>query len=139
LSANRTASVTIIDTAQVFIPYADVPVDVLLAEAMKPALPGTTKRYYIQGVLLATVLTQYGQQINADASGVVGNTFGAKGNVYNEEQTVNRDFRISLLLIDLDRLAQLGAASGLEPSTPERLIRAAHASGFSVQRISGVE
>lgn len=88
---------------------------------------------------MATVMTQYGVKINADASGVVGNAFGAKGNVYNEEQTVSRDFRISLLLIDLDRFVQLNAASGLERLTPQRLVRAARADGFSVKRIDGLQ
>ena len=139
LSDSQTVDVNIIDTAQVFIPYEDVPVDDLLKEANKPAPSGTTKRCYVQGVLLATVMTQYGVKVNADASGVVGNAFGAKGNVYNEEQTVSRDFRISLLLIDLDRLAQLHAAPGLQPWAADRLVRAARADGFSVQRIDGLQ
>ena len=139
LSDNQTVDVNIIDTAQVFIPYEDIPLNALLAEANKPVPPGTTKRYYVQGVLLATVLTRYGVEIKADASGVVGNAFGAKGNVYNEEQTVSRDFRISLLLIDLDRLSQLNSSKGFEPMAPKRLIRAARADGFNVERIDGIQ
>jgi hypothetical protein len=140
LSGDQIADVAIIDTAQVFIPYEDIPMDALLEEAKKPAPPETTKRYYIQAVLLATVVTQYGAKIKADASGVVGNAFGAKGNIYNEEQTVSRDVRISLLLIDLDRLVKVKAMPGPpEALTTERLVKAARADGFSVQRISGLE
>jgi hypothetical protein len=138
LSGDQTASVSIADTAQAFIPYEDVPVENLLAEVQRPIPSGSTKRYYIQGVLLATVLTQYGAKINADASGVAGTVFGAKGKVYREDETVSRDFRISLLLIDIDRLAQLSAESGVEASTSTSLLESARADGFTVNRLTGI-
>ena len=139
LSDDQTADVNIIDTAQVFIPYEDVPMEDLLKEAAKPAPSGTTKRYYIQGVLLATVTTQYGVKIKADASGVVGNAFGAKGNVYNEEMTVGRDFRISLLLIDIDKLKQASSRKEMAGASAPLLLRESQADGFKVQKINGLE
>ncbi len=139
LSNDQTAEVNIIDTAQVFIPYEDVPVDDLLKEAAKPVEPGTTNRYYIQGVLLSTVTTQYGIKINADASGVVGDAFGAKGNVYNQEQGISRDFRISLLLIDINKLKELHSAGRLAPLTTSALLKASQVEGLQVLQIKGIE
>ncbi|MBU8900926.1 hypothetical protein KRR26_35545 [Corallococcus sp. M34] len=138
MSAEQTADVSIIDTAQVFIPYEDVPVDELVKIAEASA-PQGVKRYYIQGVLLASVTTRYGAKINADASGIVGDTFGAKGSVYNEQQAVGRDFRISLLLIDIDRMAMLKKAPQLNPQAKSAFIKASRADGFQIDRIVGIE
>ncbi|WP_253993352.1 hypothetical protein [Myxococcus qinghaiensis] len=138
MSNDQTADVSIIDTAQVLIPYEDVPVTDL-AKISETKAPQGVKRYYIQGVLLASVTTRYGATIKTDASGVVGNTFGAKGSVFNEQQTVGRDFRISLLLIDIDRMALLKAAPQLSPQTPADFLKASHADGFHIERIVGFE
>ena len=56
----------------------------------------------------------YYQRIEASASGVVGNTLGAKGNVFNEWKERSNDFRISLELLDLDEWARAGPEISLQ-------------------------
>jgi len=138
LSDRQTADVVIVDTSQVFIPFEEVPVEALLAEAAKERPTPSTRRYYIQGVLLATVTTRYGVQIDAGASGVIGSTFGAKGKVFNEEDTVSKDVRISLLLIDLDELTKKHAALNARPMSRDELILASRASGCSITSIGNL-
>lgn len=137
MDAKQSAEVQIIDNSQVFIPYENIPIgDLLKAGA---STNGARKRFYIQGVLLAGVLTKYSSEITADASGVVGNTFGAKGNVYNERGEIARDVRISLLLLDLDKLSLLSSASNLKAAEVNRTLRAATAKGIKIESLKGIE
>ena len=98
---DQVAEVTIQDTAQAFIPWNDVPADSLKVEKTKPLPPGA-RRYYVQGALLATIDKEYFHEISANASGQIGNTTGVGGKVYNSDKEIIRDFKISLLLVDID-------------------------------------
>jgi hypothetical protein len=135
----QTEDVTIIDTAQVFIPYDDVPIDDLLKEADKPLPPDVSKRYYVQAVLLATVTRIATSKISANASGVVGDAFGAKGNVYKQDEEGSTDYRISLLLIDLEKMKMLKQGSGAQPIESSELLRGSKAKGMTVEEIGGME
>jgi hypothetical protein len=59
----------------------------------------------VQGALLTAITVNNYVKISANASAVVGETFGAKGNVYNKQGATQHDYWISLELVDLDRLA----------------------------------
>lgn len=138
MKAEQTADVLIVDTAQVFIEYENVPVAELEREARKPRRSGQSA-YYIQAVLLASVTTKYGSKIAGDASGVVGNTFGAKGNVYNEEDAISKDVRISLLLIDLDRYRILKDGAGARPMSSTEMLQSARAVDIEVKAIGQMD
>lgn len=102
LDVNQMAEVNIEDISLVFINDADVPWEKIYAEANAQAPSPDIRRYWIQGALLTHITIDYYTKISANASGVVGDTFGAKGNVYNKQGTTSRDFMISLELYDLD-------------------------------------
>jgi hypothetical protein len=139
IGGSNTVDVTIADTAQVFLPYERIPIAELVKESKKAPEKPATKRYYIQGVLLATVTRQAGSAIEANASGVVGDAYKAKGTVYHKASQVIRDVRISLLTIDIDRLAILGAGRNLEGQNAEALLKASRAEGFLVKELAGIE
>jgi hypothetical protein len=101
----QTADIDIRDTSLVFIVDADVPWDKLKAEALKPNPSPNTHRYWVQGALLAGITINNYAELAANASGVVGETFGAKGNVYNKQGATQHDYSISLELVDLEKLA----------------------------------
>ena len=102
LSESQAAEITIQDVAVSLVPSEKIPNTLLVAEANKPKPNPKTKRYWIQGVLLATIAKAFYNQIDASASGVVGNTFGIGGKVYNNQSAANKDYKISLLLVDID-------------------------------------
>jgi hypothetical protein len=131
LSNDEAAEVTIVDTNDVFIPYEQIPHDALAEEARKPAPEGRAK-YYVQGVLLATITIKNYHKIEADASAVAGNTFGGGGKVFNEANDVSKDFKISLTLIPVSSFGRARAAS------PADLSRQAVAGGFVVNSIAGL-
>lgn len=139
LSEEQTASVTITDTAHIFIPYEEIPSDAILQEAHRPKATPNCKRYYIQGVLLTAVTTEYGTKLASDASGVVGDTFGAKGNVYNEDATLTKDVRISVLLLDVDDLAAILGGQNLRPEDRYKMMRAAAVTGLEVRGLEGAQ
>jgi hypothetical protein len=105
LQANQMAELTIEDVSLAFINDADIPWERLRAEAVIQPPNSNARRFWIQGALLTTITINYYQEISANASGVVGETFGAKGKVYNKQGTTQRDFKISLELVDMDQLA----------------------------------
>jgi len=105
LQANQMAEVTIEDVSLAFINDADIPWERLTTEAGTHPPNSTARRFWIQAALLTTITISYYQEISANASGVVGETFGAKGKVYNKQGTTQKDFKISLELVDLDKLA----------------------------------
>jgi len=102
LEVSQMAEVNIEDVSLVFINDADVPWEEIYAEANAQAPSTDIRRYWIQGALLTHITIDYYTKISSNASGVVGDTFGAKGNVYNKQGTTSRDFMISLELYDLD-------------------------------------
>lgn len=143
LSDKQTASVDIRDTAVVFIPWADVPLDVLRAEAEKPNPNPGTHRYWVQAALLTAVTVDNYVEISSDASAVVGETFGAKGNVYNKQGTTTHDYLISMELLDLETLVKvLGEGKGLvglpAPGSSERekLLKSLRAEGVKIEKVN---
>jgi len=106
LSAEQIAGVTIQDMALVFVLNNDVPWRKLVSEAHTSNPDPSAKRYWVQGALLTLQSISNFTKISADANGVVGPTMGAKGNVYNKQGLEFRDYKISLRLVDLDKLAQ---------------------------------
>jgi len=104
LDAKQIAEVNIEDVSLVFINDADIPWERLVEEANAQAPNPGIHRYWIQAALLSSITIDYYSEISTSASGVVGETFGAKGNVYNKQGTTAHDYKISLELIDLDRL-----------------------------------
>ena len=105
LDTKQTASVNIEDLSLVFINDADVPWEELIAEAKRPKSNPKIRRYWIQGVLLASVTIDFFSEISKNASGVIGETVGAKAKVYNKRGDTSRDFKLSLELVDIDRLS----------------------------------
>jgi hypothetical protein len=105
ISDEQTADIDVRDTSLVFIKSDDFPLDQLRAEALKPNPIPNTHRYWVQGALLTAITVNNYVKISANASAVVGETFGAKGNVYNKQGATQHDYWISLELVDLDRLA----------------------------------
>jgi hypothetical protein len=107
LSANEIAKVQIRDRHWVFIDLVPAVRDAI-ADWVEdhPNDDPAVKRWYVQGALLASITTDYYQEIDATASGVVGETLGAKGEVYNRFRETATDFRISLELLDIDALAR---------------------------------
>jgi len=136
IKAEQVVDISIVDTARSLIPYEEVPVSKLIEIANRPKQDNVEQRYYIQGVLLATLTSKYGSKIESNASGVVGGTFGAKGSVFNEESTTSRDYRISLLLIDIDRFSQLSSASGLQGLETQNILRNSQVSSATLPLIS---
>lgn len=114
LDAKQIAEVNIEDVSHVFINDADIPWERLVEEAKAQASNPDISRYWVQAALLSTIKIDYYSEISANASGVVGETFGAKGTVYNKQSTTVHDYKISLLLIDLDRLRSTARQMTLE-------------------------
>lgn len=104
LQASQKAGVLIQDVSMVFIPYPDIPWSQLAKIATdQPPAPGT-RRYYVQGVLLSSIVIEKYQEIESSASGVISATIGVGGKVFAREGSVARDFRIALELVDIDQL-----------------------------------
>jgi len=102
-SAEQIAEVTITDSTLIAIKSEDVPIDLLKAYVTANPNDGSVKRYWIQAALLATLIQKDFTKINADAKGVVGNTAGVGGSVFNEHGTDSYDWRISMLIPDIDK------------------------------------
>jgi hypothetical protein len=101
ISQDQVIDVKITDLLYVFINYEKIPIDSLLKVAKAIKYPG--KKYYIQGALLTSIDEQYNSKVSGNGA-LVGSAFGANGKVYNESEKFTEDFRISLTLIDLDKL-----------------------------------
>ncbi len=95
----------LVNRSIVFVDNNDVPWDALLKEAKAPKVNPSTRRYWIQGALLASLDVARFTEISSNASAVVGATFGAEGKVYNKAGQEIHDYKISVHLIDLDKLA----------------------------------
>lgn len=110
LSTKQTADVTITETAEAFIPRANVPWQAIVDWAKaNPVLPGQKqKRYYIQAALLATVSKTIFVEVDSSATVDGGAAYGAKGKVYATDkttQTSNFAF-IGAHLLDIDLIAK---------------------------------
>lgn len=116
LQANQKASVVIQDVSMVFIPYPDIPWKELSRIAISQPPARDVQRYYVQGVLLSSIVIEKYAEIEANASGVIGATIGVAGKVYTREGSVARDFRIALEIIDIDKLhSEILLASDKDP------------------------
>jgi hypothetical protein len=101
LKANERAHVKIQDIGMVFIKDDDLPREDIAGQAIRAYKANERGRYYIQGVLLASVTTRHFVEIDASAKGVVGATIGLDSKVYNKRGQSATDFRISVELVDL--------------------------------------
>ena len=106
LSSEEVATFSIRDRNIVFVNNEDVPWDELKAEAKVFNNNPLYRRFWVQGALLASLDVSRYSKIESDASGVVGPTFGVENKVYNKGQEEIHDYKISLYLIDLDKLSQ---------------------------------
>jgi hypothetical protein len=106
LKANERAQVKIQDIGMVFIKGDDLPRKDIAEQAIRAYKADEHGRYYIQGVLLASVATRHFVEIDASAKGVVGDTIGLDSKVYNKRGQSATDFRISVELVDLWELGR---------------------------------
>lgn len=102
-SAEQVAEVTITDSTLIAIKSEDVPKDLLQAYVADNPNDGSVKRYWIQAALLTTLIQTDFTKISADAKGVVGNTAGVGTSVFNEHGADSYDWRISMLIPDIDK------------------------------------
>jgi hypothetical protein len=106
LDAKSIATFSIRDRVMVFVNSDDVPWEALVREARVQKPNPATKRYWIQGALMSSLDAVMLTEISANASAVVGPTLGAEAKVYNKSGQEIHDYKISVHLIDLDKLAQ---------------------------------
>ena len=102
-SAEQVAELLITDSSLVFANDNDVPVSEILNYVSSNPKQEGEERFWIQGALLATLIQRDLVKIKSDAEGVVGNTSGVKGEVYNNRGQESIDYRISLLMPNIDR------------------------------------
>jgi hypothetical protein len=138
IHATNAVDVSITDTAEIFIPYDDIPMQALLDEAKKPKPTPSTKRYYVQGALLATVIMQSGRQFDASASAGVAEAYKAEGHLYDQTSQTAKDVRISIVPLDIDRLSVLAAGRNLEGESLATILRASRVYGIQVGFIGGL-
>lgn len=131
LSADQAAEVLITDSVLVFIQDDDIPIEKLKAYVKANPKVGNENRYWIQGALLATIITRNLIKIDSNASGVVGTATGLKGQVYKNEGLEAIDYKISLLMPDIDRDIDENLAT-LEPGSKYNV-------GASIQSINGLD
>ena len=101
---NSLADVQIKDRLLSFIASDDVPWSLLAAEGRRQKPTPTTKRFWIQGVLLATLDYRRATEVDLKAGGKLTEAFGANGKIYNKAESSVHDYRVSVLLVDIDAL-----------------------------------
>lgn len=102
-NADQAAEILITDSALVLVNDNDVPIKSLKKYVSENPKQENERRFWVQGALLATIIQRDLVEIKADAEGVVGNTSGFKGRVYNNRGQESIDYRISILMPDIDR------------------------------------
>lgn len=102
-SADQVAEILITDSSLVFANDNDVPISSILSYVNSNPKQENEERFWIQGALLATLIQRDLVKIKSDAEGVVGSTSGVKGQVYNNSGQESIDYRISLLMPNIDR------------------------------------
>jgi hypothetical protein len=90
-----------------FISNKDVPWSLLAAESKRAKPTPATKRYWVQGVILASLDYATASEVNLKAGGKLTEAFGANGKVYNKTEKATHDYRISMELINLDDLSTI--------------------------------
>ena len=108
-SQDQIADYTIVDVAFASIPFNQASFTEIVnglkkyvQEHPKPADGG--KRIWIKSVVLSSTLYTAGNQIKANASGVVGPTMGVNGNVYNTNNQTIKGTVIGFDYFDIDEL-----------------------------------
>jgi hypothetical protein len=139
LSVKEVATVSIRDRHTVIVKNKDIPRDSLVAEAEAVQKDSLTRRFWVQGAMLTSLDVARFSEISANASGVVGATFGAEGHVYNKQSQGIHDYRISVLLIDLDGLEELTKRHSILPITellkdPE-VLKGLQATGIVIAKV----
>lgn len=69
-----------------------------------PKPSGVTRRLWIKNVTISPWTYSDFQEISANASGVVGDTVGAKGSVYNKQQTIIKEPIVGMEIYDMDAM-----------------------------------
>lgn len=138
LKATNVVDFKVTDIIKSFIDFEKIPLDRIKEIIQKKELKGV-KKYYIQGALLTSITSQYANEIKGNAEGVVGGAYGINGKVYNEEATFIQDYKISLALIDLDKLDVLLKGKPLLEDKKQRtdMLKASVSKEVSVNSISG--
>jgi hypothetical protein len=111
LSDKSLVEVHIKDRVLSFIANSDVPWSLLAAESRRPKPRGTTERYWVQGVMMASLDYTTATEVDLKAGGKLTEAFGANGKVYNKTDKATHDYRISMELINLDDLSTLTEVS----------------------------
>jgi hypothetical protein len=114
LDGNDVATVSIRDRNIVHVDNKDVPWELLVQEA-KSEKGSASERYWIQGAMLSSLDVTKLVEIKSDASGVLGSTFGVEGKVYNKQSEARHEYKISVRLLNLDKLADKTAEHNLLP------------------------
>lgn len=128
-SAEQAAEIIITDSALVYVDDDNIPEKELKKYVRANPKKGKERRFWIQGALLATIYQRDLVKIDANAEGVVGNTSGIKGKVYNHRGQESVDYRISLLMPDIDR--DLDKSSLVRPENKNH--------GIILRSINGIE
>lgn len=136
LGAEQTMEVVITDTSMVFIEPKDIPIEKLITEASKPN-PDNLRRVWVQAVMLTQVVKRMHTKVDADTT-VTGSTFGANGKVFNEAGVFQRDPKITMLLVDLEDLAQMTAAPMMLKGSKVPPLADTFASALSSVRVSTI-
>lgn len=104
LTATNLATLNIQDRAFSRIANSEVPWLMLSAEAKRPRPDPSTKVYWVQGVLLASIDYKIATEYNANAGGKLSEAFSANGRIYDKTETATHDHHLSMELIDLDHV-----------------------------------
>lgn len=130
-SADQVSEILITDSALVFTKDSDIPVNDLLNYVKANPKNQDEQRFWVQGALLATIVQRDLTKIETNAEGVVGNTTGVKGQVFNSTGEESIDYRISLLIPNIDQdLDPISASfNGLDKAR----------GGVIIRSISGLE
>lgn len=82
LSVSNTAEVTITETAESYIPNEKVPWDKIVEWGKNHPTATNQPFYYVQGVLLSTVVKTKYSEVKSSATVDGGAAYGAKGKIY---------------------------------------------------------
>lgn len=144
LATNAMSEVLVIDQNLIAIEPTQIPWERLKEEAKRAARADDTGRFWVQAVMLTDVLrrTVSSSEGSTTVSGVA---FGAKGSVFSGGTTFQRAPIITMLLIDIDRLAKeiatLEKSGEVNPKSEDlkRAIEAATATHTVRGAFAGVE
>ncbi|MFY0602601.1 MAG: hypothetical protein JXQ93_01530 [Flavobacteriaceae bacterium] len=140
LNSKQAVDVKIADISRSFINYEDIPIKKVIDTIKKLEL-SDYKKYYIQGALLTSIVTTTGTEIDVNAKAVAGSAYGAEAKVYNEKTESIRDYKISLLLIDLDKVGRFITGSNLKEDDDEmiNILKASSGNGISLKEIKDLK